>query len=372
MPILDSLRDFFVKKGQHLFWKRLPAQQVHGGYQEEPIENDQAYFVLRVKEMYLQHTRVLWRKFYPMLHGSVKYGSKEEVSVTGPGQLKELGDSNLDRVINLNHRVAGPIPFKGDDVTVVVGLYAVPGQDATKALIDTVGKLAALGGVALGQALEITNIVKVGVEGILGLGQTSLSLGVEDTFYKGNPFRSGLYVGISAPSTEINLNELWLRDGQLVKGRDPIIGKPYVDYDYMILEVERRPSREDWPSLPVIAEFNEQFAAVMRDSSLEVKGKRARLKDLWPQFTQAVAESPHLISADRAQIEVSVSTDLTNRLDAIENNNPFETKAWGNEAVRSKPPTEFDFIDVPDYLDLKDSVDVRRQVSLLGQNPFDS
>jgi hypothetical protein len=370
MPILESLRDFFVKKGERLFWKRLPAQQVYDGYEEEPIENDQAYFVLRVKEMYLQHTRVLWRKFYPMLHGSVKYGNREDLSVTGPGQLKELGDSNLDRVINLNHRIAGPIPYKGDDVTVVVGLYAVPGQDATKALIDTVGKLAALGGVALGQALEVTNVVKSGVEGILGMDQTSLSLGVEDTFYKGNPFRSGLYVGISAPSSQVNLNELWLRDGQLIKGKDPIVGKPYVDYDYMIFEVERRPSRTDWPGLPDIADFNEQFAAVMRDTSLDVEHKQAKLKDLWPQFTQVVADSPYLISADRAQIEVSVSTSLKERLDAMKNKNPFETKAWGDDVVRSKPPTEFDFVDVPDYLDLKDSSDVQRGINSLGQNPF--
>src|SRR4051812_14106513 len=111
MGVTDSVRDFFVKKGQQLFWERLPAQQVAGGYKEEPIENDQAYFVLRVKEMYLQHTRVLWRKFYPMLHGYVKYGSHEDVSVTGPGQLKELGESNPNRVISLNHRLAGPIPY---------------------------------------------------------------------------------------------------------------------------------------------------------------------------------------------------------------------------------------------------------------------
>jgi hypothetical protein len=371
MTVIDSLRDFFVMKGQRLFWKRLPVNQIHDGYQEEPIENDQAYFVLRIKEMYLEHTRVLWRKFYPMLHGSVKYGGKEDISVTGPGQLKELGESNLDRVINLNHRLAGPIPYRGDDVTVVAGLYAVPGQDATKALIDTVGKLAALGGVALGQALEVTNVVKSGVEGILGMGQTSLSLGVEDTFYQGNPFRSGLYVGISAPSAEINLSELWLKEGQLVKGRDPIVGKPYVDYDYMILEVEKRPNREDWPSLPDIGDFNEQFAAIMRDRSLDVKSKGAKMNDLWPPFLQAIAESPHLITSDRKQIEVSVSADLQKRLDAMANNRVFETKAWGGPTIQSKPPTEFDFIDVPNYLDPGDSNEIGR-MSISSQNPFAS
>ncbi len=371
--VVDSVRDVFVKKGEHLFWKRLPVDQIYDAYKEEPIENDQAYFVVRMKEMYLQHTRVLWRKYYPMLRGYVRYANKEELSVTGPGQLKQLGETNPDRVVNLNHRLAGPIPYKGDDVTVVAGLYAVPGQDATKALVDTVGQLAALGGVALGQTLAVAGIVKSAVEGIVGMGETSLSLGVEDTFYKGNPFRSGLYLGVSARSSEVKLSELWLKDGRLVQGRDPIVGKPYTDYDYMILEVERRPNREDWPGLPKIAEFNEQFAAVMRDSAVDVKGKKARLGKIWPQFQQALNESPYLITADREQIEVSLSKDLNKRLDAMEKKNPFyETRAWGEPLVRSKSPEEFDFLDVPDYLDARDTSDARRTIISMGENPFGS
>lgn len=369
--IIDSVRDAFVKKGEHLFWERLPAQQIHGGYNEESIENDQAYFVLRVKEMYLQHTSVLWRKYYPMLRGYVKYGSTEDLSVTGPGQLKELGETNHVRVINLNHRLAGPIPYKGDEVTIIVGLYAVPGQDATKVLINTIGQLAALGGVALGQALEVTSIVKSGVEAILGMGETGLSLGVEDTFYTGNPFQSGIYVGISAPATEVKLNELWLKEGKLVRGGDPIVAKPYVDYDYMILEVERRASRNDWPSLPKIADFNEQFAAIMRDAALDVKGKRARLRDCWPQFQQALNESPHLIALDRTKVEVSVSTDLKNRLDAMENNNPFiKARAWSESVIGNKEPSEFDFLDVPDSLEPRIESDVGPVETAFRENPF--
>lgn len=372
--VVDNVKDVFVQQGQHLFWKRFPADQTYPTYREEPIEKDEAYFLLRMKEMYLKRTRILWRKTHPMLRGYVKYGSKEEVSVTGPGQLKELGETNPERVTNLNHRLAGPTPYMGDDVTVLVGLYAVPGQDATKALIDTVGQLAALGGVALDQALAVTGIVKSGVEAIVGMNETSLSLGVEDTFYtKGNPFRSGLYLGVSAPSTDVKLNELWLKTGNLLKGRDPNVGKPYEDYDYMVLEVERRTSREDWPGLPKIVDFNDQFAAVMRDAALDVKGKEARLAALWPQFQQALSECPYLITPDRTQIEVSVGTDLKKRLDAMKNNNPFvETRAWRETVTRTLSPEEFDFVNVADYLEpqQRSSADIVRRT--LGEHPFAS
>jgi len=372
--VVDNVRDIFVQKGQHLFWSRFPAEHIYPTYTEEPIENDQAYFLLRMKEMFLKRTRVLWRKSYPMLRGYVKYGNKEELSVTGPGQLKELGETNPERVTNLNHRLAGPIPYIGDDVTVVVGLYAVPGQDATKALIETVGQLAALGGVGLGQALAVTSIVKSGAEAIVGMNETSLSLGVEDTFYTGgNSFRSGVYVGISAPKTEVKLDELWLKSGNLVKGRDPNVGRPYEDYDYMVLEVERRTGREDWPGLPKIVDFNDQFAVVMRDAALDVKTKRTRLAALWPQFQQALSECPYLITPDRTQIEVSVAKDLKNRLDAMENNNPFfETRAWGEPVIRNVSPSEFDFLNVADYLDQQQRNVANIVKSTVGETPFAS
>ena len=55
-------------------------------------------------------------------------------SGAGPGQLKELGTANLDRLVGLAYRLAGPMVYAGDDLDVLVGLYAVPAQDAAKVL----------------------------------------------------------------------------------------------------------------------------------------------------------------------------------------------------------------------------------------------
>src|SRR5207245_1819039 len=106
-----------------------------------------------------------------------------EHSIAGPGQLRELGEANLERIVNLSYRIAGPTPFRGDEVKMLCGLYSVPGQDAAKALIDTVGALAGLGGIALGQAPQIAAVVKQGVESVLGLNEATLQLGISDTFF---------------------------------------------------------------------------------------------------------------------------------------------------------------------------------------------
>lgn len=365
-----DIREIFRNKAQHLFWKRLPAAQVVDSGAELPIENDQAYFLVRLKEMYLRSTRKLWRKFYPMLHGYVTYGKKDEHAVVGPGQLKELGDANLDRIVNLNYRLSGPLAYKGGDVSILAGLYSIPGQDASKALIDTISTVANLGGLVTSQYAQIANVVKQGIESVAGLSEARLELGISDTFYPKNPFRSGYYLGISAAEADIAMNRLWLREGRLVQGEDPVIAQPFEDYDYFVLEVERREKREDWQGLPGIIEFEDKFAAVMKDESLTTDAKRKRLTALWPGFSEALQTSPLLIRPDRENIALSVSEDLNRRLKAMESGGPFETRAFGEKDIVRRSPALFDLLDVPDYMDRTNAKDIQRARAALSGDPF--
>jgi hypothetical protein len=235
----------------------------------------------------------------------------------------------------------------------------VPGADAAKALIDTVGTLANLGGIALGQAPQVAAIVKTGVENILGLNDAKLQVGVSDSFFPpdpngtgGNPLRTGAYVGIAAEARQVDAGRLWLVDGRLKAGDDPVQAANYDAFDYMVVSVERRDRRDDWPGLPGVADFQDKFGAIMADGALPVPDKKKRMGELWPAFTQALAQSMYLTQPDREAIAADVSKDLNARLKAMEANNPFETRSWGQKAAARKPPAEFDFVDVPEYTDV--------------------
>jgi hypothetical protein len=361
--------DIFGSKAQKLCWKRLRPEQIEPRGRETVIDADKAYFFVRLKEMYISETRKLWRKMFPLVHGFVAYSGKEEHAVAGPGQLKELGEANLDRIITLNYPLAGPIAYKGGDLNLLVGLYSVPGEDATRILIDMVGQVASLGGLALGPYPQIATAIKTGVENLVGINSARLELGVRDTFYPKNLLREGYYVGINAPEAEIPFGLLWLRDGRLVKGADPIAGRPYEDYDYFVLEIERRDRRVDWPGLPGMAAMQEKFAAVMRDT-LAVPEKRQRLAALWPEFQQLLADSAFLVGPDREQIANDVSLELKKRLEALETGNPFETRAWGDSHPVRREPGIFDFLDVPEYLNRANPKEVGAALLALAGNPF--
>src|SRR5512144_2520747 len=97
--------------GQKLCWKELTGE--HAG-DDRPFEfkTNEAYFTIRLREMYVCKARVLWRKLYPMVYSLITQGSEEQTAVVGPGQLKVFSETNLDRMVNLNHRLAGPTVYR--------------------------------------------------------------------------------------------------------------------------------------------------------------------------------------------------------------------------------------------------------------------
>jgi hypothetical protein len=344
-----SVLDVFRSKGAQLFWHRLADDHVTEAASGASIDNGRAYFVLRLTEMYLGTSRTLWRKAYPLVHGLTSYNGREEHNVAGPGQLQEIGGGNFDRLIVLNSRLAGPTPFKGGDLSLLVGLWSVAGDDAAKALVTTVGAVSGLIGAAGPPIAQIVDVVKSSVENILNLDQTVLRLGVNDTFYSDNPLRAGFYIGIGAPAAKVDVSRLWLRAGHLVAGNDPIVATPYTEHDYFVVQVERREVRDDWPALPAIREFNDQFSAAM-GADEPVATKRQRLATLWPGFIEALTTSEHLTAAHATKIKNDVTADLNARLHALEHGNPFETRAWGTNITQEKQPSQFDLADVPDYV----------------------
>lgn len=346
-----NLLEIFRRQGAHLFWRRLADDHVISSASGELIGPDEAYFVVRLTEMYLGRSRTLWRKAYPLVHSFTSHQGREEHSVAGPSQLQDIGGGALDRVVVLNQRLAGPVPFTGGDVSVVVGLWSVPGDDAAKALVTTVSALSGLVGAAGSPVAQVMDVLKSSLEIILGLNDTELRLGVQDTFFAGNPLQAGFYIGIGAAVAAVDVDRLWLRAGHLLGGTDPMVAKPYSEHDYFVVQVERCEVRNDWPALGGIREFNERFGATM-GARTPVAGKRAELANLWPAFVQALSESKDLTAAHAQKIEADVAADLTGRLDAIEHGNPFESGVWGSDEAETARPEAFDLADVPDYVPL--------------------
>jgi hypothetical protein len=286
-----------------------------------------------------------------VVHAFCSYADAQQHAVAGPGQLQSVTDAGLDRVITLNFRLAGPTPFRGGDVKLVAGLYSVPGDDAAKALVETVSAVAGLTllqGTAAGEVAQLTQVIKNGIDSIFQLNATKIRLGVNDTMSGAQPLRSGYYAGIAASAAEVDFSRLWLVDGHLADGKDPIAARPFVGHDYLVIQLERSERLPNWPALPQMAEQQQRFNTVLGDDLSSAAEKSERLNKLWPGFTETLQTSPFLTKADAAAIANDVLADLKGRLNAQRSGNPFESKSWGSDITEETPSTEIDFAEVPE------------------------
>ncbi len=320
-----DIANIFESKARQLFWAGIDPAHLSGVPAPQSIPPRQAYFTIRLCEMYLAFARKLWRQIYPMVHCFTQFAGINEHAVISPAEFAPLGDVNLDRLVNLDIPLSGPHPYTGGDVALIAGLYAAPGHDSAVALIDVVASFAALNPAALVSAVAVSTLVGKAVEGILGLDQATLHLGVRDTFHQpSNPLRSGYFAGIGAPASAVDARQLWVVQDQLRKGADAASSVPYTDHDYMLMVIERSDSRDDWEQLSDLQDSQTRFAAVIADVQYTVAEKRTRLAALWPVFVQALAVSPSLTDPDRERIASIVSTDLLNRLKLQDEGNPFK------------------------------------------------
>lgn len=314
----------FDGKSKQLFWRAIDPAHLIGVSAPREIEPGKAYFTIRLSEMYLAAARKAWHQIYPMLHCFTQVGGSEVHNIASPAQLQDLGDLNLDRIVNLNVRLFGPMPYNGEEVSILAGLYAIPSHDGVKVLIDFVSSVAALDPATVTAAVSLASLIKTGVENILGLNQATLELGIRDSFSPSSrPLRGGYFVGIGAAAQTIDASQLWVVNGRLLKGKDAGSAVPYSDHDYLLLAVEAANQRDDWAQLAVIQDYRKRFSTIVGDAQYNVAEKRSRLAALWPLFVQALSDVPDLIDPDKDRIANVISDELLKKLKVQDETNPF-------------------------------------------------
>jgi hypothetical protein len=321
-PMLDiqTLADrLLFGRNQQLSWGWVA--NVVDPLNAEPLAVDQCYFRLRLAEMFTRNKRVLWSKFYPMVHAFVQHDGALMICVAGPGQLKGLGDANLDRLIGLDYPLSELTVFRGD-IDLLIGLYAVPGDNAAKLLLSSVSQLSVLTGLSAALAAGVADIIRQGVEGMMTLDKTSLQLGVRYTLSstdRPQRAKAGFLAAINAPSGAVDYNRLWIKEGRLRVGENPVTAVPYAAHDYMLLEVERRDGRDDWRAVPAVAQHEKTFDAILRSGDPVDKVAAALNKALQP-FYLDVRGSRDLTAPDKDRALINIKAGLQKALDEMRNN----------------------------------------------------
>jgi hypothetical protein len=277
-------------------------------YTPEMFHKDKAYFVLTLSEMYLRDRREYLRDFIPVciVVSEFNYGNQKKVVVPFfvSNQLLNSVESLVkdQGVEYYNTTVAGPLPYMGDNVCIFVGLFRLAVSDLSKTLIGFIEQITdAFSIPGFSSYLNLAKVITGGLPDLLGMKDMEFRFGTRDEFTgskrKGHSFQQGYLAYINCPEQDVKKEQLWVKNGRLMKGKSRDNHSRYCDNDYCLLKIEHLMERDDYQSLPFY-DLWEKIKEKIWDGDIE----KAR-KELLPRLAREVALSPDLIRDDRFHVQ---------------------------------------------------------------------
>jgi hypothetical protein len=263
---------------------------------------EESYFSLRLSEMRLRDEREYWQKFTPLASALVELqfaGGRHVVpAVVGPQALADVAHLKPgDHVEHLNRRLAGPLPYLGDDVSIFFGLFRIETDNWARralSLLQSVGT--AFDFSKLTTALDIAGPLTEAVQGLLGMEEVGVRLALNRSYSapssdggSGTTLRPGYEVMLRRGADELDEEQqarFWVKAGQLHHGDQASALRPYDDADFVLLQVAAANSRGDYTTF----DFHTRHWPRVQDH-------------IWAGRDAEAKESLRLLAADLVQSE---------------------------------------------------------------------
>lgn len=256
--------DLWKRRSEDWIFSPLDAQQVPGNVEHKPVEENTSYLSIFLKSIRIVNVRKGLAKFYGTVHSFISLphisGDFAEFNVvTTPSSLINVDAERIDRIIQINKRLLGPIPYRGGDMEMEIGLFSIKSADLSEPFVSLLEKMSDLAGVSyISDALKFAEPIIYGVNLLTGsASDTILEIGVSATFSRP---QTGYYLVMRAPKQDIDVEELEVdpKDFRLVSKNN----QPIDDYPYMIFEISASPRRNEWFLIP---EIRESYNALQED-----------------------------------------------------------------------------------------------------------
>lgn len=289
--ILNTAKNLKGQENVDFIFDKLP----NNGSQK--LVPSQDYLTIRVVSARIDHVRRWTSKFYCCVHSRVGYshfrkGKIQYQTIISPTLMKELDPKNLDRVIQVDKPILGPVPFI-DEVSLELGLFSVKGTDLTSPYIDLLTSLSEKAGSSIfASASGFVEPIKKGADLLFGnTNNSELEIGFDKNF---SELETGEWALIRAPKGEIRISELKVdqSDGKLLTSDE----KPFIGFPYVVVRIERSRNRKDWMHIP---ELKDAWQAI---GSAAVSGQLDDAEQLLRQFSLICRWSPDLVDADRVKL----------------------------------------------------------------------
>jgi hypothetical protein len=261
------------------------------------FERDNAYFQLRLAEMFLKNGRELWREFMPMTVFLTEFifdGKQQTVPFVVNNDILNSIQKYVDgnSIEYRNTRVAGPIPYCGGDISLFTGLYRTRINDLSVGFFNLIGGLVqAFDASGLTRYLDVARPLGAGLTSLLGMKDVEFCLGTRDELTEQKTFSEGYWVYINAPEKSLAQDKLWASEGRLFMGDCNRLTR-FDQNDYCLVQLEYLDERGDYTTLA----FHRLW---LQAKELIWTNEPEKAKVKFTQLAQELAVSPDLTRRHR-------------------------------------------------------------------------
>ncbi len=304
MGLLDDFGSLWRSEARHLVFTWIPEERQSPSALSIAAEAEKHYVRVWLAEMFLRDDRRLFRQFVPVVHSVVRlqFGGKpaqELPYVAGPQDLG-LG-TTLGKGVQLNHYLTNLLPFKGGTLSLAAGLFSYKSKDFFQAFSSVLHDVTGLLNQGqLSAALKVVDGAVDGIQNLLGAADKEVHLLLfqgfgGETGSGGTSLRSGYMAVVNAEAGTLDPTKLCVRDSRLCYGASVSAAPPLDGYDYMLLRIEVRPSRDDFLTFEV-------FTNLLNDAIREGVKDRSAGDAIIKTATIAAWSSPDLTVVDRLRV----------------------------------------------------------------------
>lgn len=358
MSLWDQLKGLFNQAQAQMIHHPLPDERSDRPSDGAVAQAELHYFRFKIAQMFLKDKVKMLQTWYPAANSLVQcsFGGNNielpNIADTSRMLAKQTGKGDI---IAKNFLLTPLIPFKGGEVRLITGLFAVEGKNQMKELVNVMGGFAKLLAVPqLSTALSIAEPLASGIQALVSGG--GMHLAFHNSFVgaggTGTPLRSG-YVAV------IRSTDQAIRERLLVKGDELWTGasltdpqaRPYEDTDFLLLHVELRDARDDWNALGSIATPFKAAIDALGESDNAKADAHLRVALV------AALKADELTKADRRRVVDAIKAEFAEAKNALTQSGAVETARFDFEqrmaaVSRAVPAKKALQLGEPTYADL--------------------
>lgn len=203
-----------------------------------------------------------------------------------------------------NIRLFGPVPYRGGDLDLELGLFSVRAGDLVGPFVDLLESLSGAAGVAfVAAARPFVEPVRRGFDLLMGAeGEATLEIGLATTFSRP---QTGYFVIMRRDSADVDLSAITVsQDYRLIGAGGQVIDA----FPYAVIAVEASTRRDDWFQVPALASA---YATLREDVA---KGRLEVVKESLAVFKRTTLTSPDLLSQDAVRLVETVGQEIDRTL----------------------------------------------------------